>query len=116
MLLFLLMLSLISALISPSTFLKTKKLFSIQVNQNPGKRVYLSESYGDKNAFNFRSEWYKVNDSLSTNTIKYAYFIFITDIKYWKKIQKKYKPVLFRLPCKNSSYRETKKWKILLKL
>jgi hypothetical protein len=75
---------------SPSTFLKTKKLFSIQVNQNPGKRVYLSESYGDKNAFNFRSDWYKVNDSLSTNTIKYAYFIFITDIKYWKKIQKKY--------------------------
>lgn len=75
---------------APPVFLKTKKLFSIQVNQNPGKRVYLSESYGDKNAFNFRSEWYKINDSLSTNTIKYAYFIVITDIKYWKKIQKKY--------------------------
>lgn len=70
--------------------LKSKKLFSIQVNQNPGNRIYISEGYGDKIIANFRSEWYKINSNISTNTIKNAYLIFITDINNWKKIQKKY--------------------------
>ena len=69
---------------------KTKKLFGIKVNQNPGKRVYLGEGYGDSEASFFRSEWYKKNSSISTNTIKVAHFIWIINPDNWKKIPKKY--------------------------
>ena len=69
---------------------KTKKLFGIKVNQNPGKRVYLGEGYGDSKASFFRSEWYKKNSPISTNTIKVAHFIWIINPDNWKKIPKKY--------------------------
>ena len=69
---------------------KTKKLFSIKVNQNPGKRVYLSESYGNSKALRFRSEWYKKNNDISTNTIKASHYIWIITPDYWRKIPKKY--------------------------
>ena len=70
---------------------KIKKVFGIKVNQNPGKRVYLGEGYGDSKASFFRSEWYKKNSPISTNTIKVAHFIWIINPDNWKKIPKKYR-------------------------
>ena len=66
---------------------KTKKISSISVNQNPGERVYLLE---DNRNFDFKTEWIKNYNKITTNTISYAHLIWILDVKSSKKIQKKY--------------------------
>ena len=61
--------------------LKSKDIFNIKVNQNPGKKVYVSESYGHKNLESFRDNWYSNNNNISTNTISVADTIWIISPK-----------------------------------
>ena len=70
--------------------LKSKDIFNIKVNQNPGKKVYVSESYGHKNLESFRDNWYSNNNNISTNTISVADTIWIISPKNINKIPKKY--------------------------
>ena len=66
---------------------KTKKFFSILVNQNPGKRIYLLDAT-EKNKF--KSEWLKKYNSISTNTISYSEGIWILNIREIMKVEKKH--------------------------
>ena len=72
-----------------STLPRLKKTFGLLVNQNPGRKVYLSETLEGHILDNFRKEWYKNNFQFSVNTIKMADLIWVVDIKNIKKIQKK---------------------------
>ena len=73
-----------------STLPRLKKTFGLLVNQNPGRKVYLSETLEGHLLDNFRKEWYKNNFQFSVNTIKMADLIWVVDIKNIKKIQKKF--------------------------
>ncbi len=73
-----------------STLPRLKKTFGLLVNQNPGRKVYLSETLEGNILDNFRKEWYKNNFQFSVNTIKMADLIWVVDIKNIKKIQKKF--------------------------
>ncbi len=66
---------------------KTKKFFSILVNQNPGRKIYLLDR-SEKN--NFKIDWLKNFDNISTNTISYSNAIWILNIDEFSKIEKKY--------------------------
>ena len=66
---------------------KTKKFFSILVNQNPGRKIYLLDR-SEKN--NFKIDWLKSFDNISTNTISYSNAIWILNIDEFSKIEKKY--------------------------
>tara|TARA_Y100000768_G_C23982699_1_gene686807 strand:+ start:469 stop:1692 length:1224 start_codon:yes stop_codon:yes gene_type:complete len=66
---------------------KTKKFFSILVNQNPGKRIYLLDA-NEVNAF--KIEWLKKFGNITTNTISYSDAIWILNINEFSKIEKKY--------------------------
>ena len=73
-----------------STLPRLKKTFGLLVNQNPGRKVYLSEALEGDLLDNFRKEWYKNNFEFSVNTIKMADLIWVIDIKNINKVQKKF--------------------------
>ena len=73
-----------------STLPRLKKTFGLLVNQNPGRKVYLSETLEGHILDNFRKEWYKNNFEFSVNTIKMADLIWVIDIKNINKVQKKF--------------------------
>ena len=68
---------------------KNKKLFGLRVNQNPGIKIYLSDSYKNKKRKNLKEEWLKENFEISTNTIKASNIVWILDIEDINKIPKK---------------------------
>ena len=70
--------------------LKSKQLFNIKVNQNPGVRIYLSEGYDNKKIAEYRRKWYSINDEISTNTISAGKVIWILSYEHINKIPKKY--------------------------
>ena len=70
--------------------LKSKTLFNIKVNQNPGIKTYLTEGYGNQIASEFRENWYKKNSAISTNTISMADIIWVISPKSFNKIPKKF--------------------------
>tara|TARA_B110000008_G_scaffold129877_1_gene132134 strand:- start:1214 stop:2437 length:1224 start_codon:yes stop_codon:yes gene_type:complete len=66
---------------------KTKSFFSIKVNQNPGKRIYLLDS-SEKSEF--KITWLKKQDDITTNTVSSSDAIWILDLNDLKKLEKKY--------------------------
>tara|TARA_B100000902_G_scaffold93176_1_gene96372 strand:- start:233 stop:1531 length:1299 start_codon:yes stop_codon:yes gene_type:complete len=70
--------------------LKSKTLFNLKVNQNPGIKTYLTEGYGNQIITNFRESWYKKNSIISTNTISMADIIWVISPMSLNKIPKKY--------------------------
>ena len=76
---------------------KTKKFFSIKVNQNPGSRIYLLDS-SEKSEFKIL--WLKKQDDITTNTISNCEAIWILNIKDIHKIERKYlknKKIIFNI-------------------
>jgi hypothetical protein len=66
---------------------KTKSFFSIKVNQNPGKKVYLLDS---TEKTEFKISWLMKQDDITTNTISYSDTIWVLNIEDLNKIQKKF--------------------------
>jgi len=66
---------------------KTKSFFSIKVNQNPGKKVYLLDS---TEKTEFKISWLMKQDDITTNTISHSDSIWVLNIKDLNKIQKKF--------------------------
>ena len=71
-------------------YFKSKWIAKIKVNQNPGTKIYLSEGYGNDRLSLFRNDWYKKNNSISTNTIKMADIIWIISPMNFNKIPKNF--------------------------
>lgn len=66
---------------------KTKSFFSIKVNQNPGKKVYLLDS---TEKTEFKISWLMKQDDITTNTISHSDTIWVLNVKDLNKIQKKF--------------------------
>tara|TARA_E500000331_G_C17267819_1_gene717873 strand:+ start:304 stop:1524 length:1221 start_codon:yes stop_codon:yes gene_type:complete len=76
---------------------KTKSFFSIKVNQNPGKRIYLLDS---SEATKFKVSWLKQQDDITTNTVSSSDAIWILDLKDLQKLERKYlkrKKIIFNI-------------------
>ena len=67
-------------------YFKTKKISNILVNQNPSQVLYL---YGTNNYDEFKKNWYKKYEYLSTNTVYKAKHIFLLSPEFINKIPKK---------------------------
>ncbi|MDB3983821.1 DUF1647 domain-containing protein [Acidimicrobiia bacterium] len=68
---------------------KMKKNFGLMVNQNPGTKIYLSDSqFSDKRLI--KSKWIKSNFTLTINTIKQSDIVWILDVSDISAIPKKY--------------------------
>lgn len=67
-------------------YFKTKKISNILVNQNPSQVLYL---YGTTNYDDFKKNWYKKYEYLSTNTVYKAKHIFLLTPEFINKIPKK---------------------------
>jgi len=67
-------------------YFKTKKISNILVNQNPSQVLYL---YGTNNYDEFKKNWYKKYEYLSTNTVYKAKHIFLLSPELISKIPKK---------------------------
>tara|TARA_B100001029_G_scaffold18309_1_gene12184 strand:- start:446 stop:1699 length:1254 start_codon:yes stop_codon:yes gene_type:complete len=68
---------------------KNKKLFGLKVNQNPGIKIYLSDSYKNKKRKKLKEDWLKENFEISTNTIKASDIVWILDLQDISKISNK---------------------------
>ena len=67
---------------------KMKKNFGLMVNQNPGTKIYLSDSqFSDKRLI--KSKWIKSNFTLTINTIKQSDLVWILDVSDISAIPKK---------------------------
>ena len=65
-----------------------KKNFGLMVNQNPGTKIYLSDSqFSDKRLI--KSKWIKSNFTLTINTIKQSDLVWILDVSDISAIPKK---------------------------
>lgn len=79
---------------------KTKNFFSIKVNQNPGNKVYLLDSNENSD---FKIEWLKKQDSITTNTVSNANAIWILNMSEINKLERKYfkdKKIIFNVNTK----------------
>ncbi|MBL6775385.1 MAG: DUF1647 domain-containing protein [Candidatus Puniceispirillum sp.] len=68
---------------------KMKLNFGIKVNQNPGIKIYLSDSFENESKRKIKDDWLKKNFNISVNTIKQSNIIWILDIDDLKRIPKK---------------------------
>ena len=68
---------------------KMKLNFGIRVNQNPGIKIYVSDSFENESKRKIKDDWLKKNFSISVNTIKQSNIIWLLDIDDLKRIPKK---------------------------
>ncbi len=76
---------------------KTKSFFSIKVNQNPGKRVYLLDPSEETE---FKDSWLKQQDDITTNTVSSCDAVWIINLKDLQKLERKYlkrKKIIFNI-------------------
>ena len=67
---------------------KMKKNFGLLVNQNPGTKIYLSDSKLSEKRL-IKSEWLKNNFTITTNTIKQSHIVWVLDLNDISRIPKK---------------------------
>lgn len=68
---------------------KMKLNFGIRVNQNPGIKIYVSDSFENESKRKIKDDWLKKNFNISVNTIKQSNIIWLLDIDDLKRIPKK---------------------------
>lgn len=68
---------------------KMKLNFGIRVNQNPGIKIYVSDSFENESKRKIKVDWLKKNFNISVNTIKQSNIIWLLDIDDLKRIPKK---------------------------
>ena len=92
---------------------KTKNFFSIKVNQNPGSKVYLLDANENSD---FKIEWLKKQDSITTNTVSNANAIWILNMSEINKLERKYfkdKKIIFNVSTKEDIKRLISSSKVL---
>jgi hypothetical protein len=65
-----------------------KKNFGLLVNQNPGTKIYLSDSKLSEKRL-IKSEWLRNNFTITTNTIKQSHIVWVLDLNDISRIPKK---------------------------
>jgi len=69
---------------------KMKLNFGIKVNQNPGIKIYISDSFENGLKRKIKDDWLKKNFNISVNTIKQSNIIWLLDLDDLKRIPKKF--------------------------
>ena len=64
--------------------------FGIKVNQNPGIKIYISDSFENELKRKIKDDWLKKNFNISVNTIKQSNIIWLLDLDDLKRIPKKF--------------------------
>jgi hypothetical protein len=64
--------------------------FGIKVNQNPGIKIYISDSFENGLKRKIKDDWLKKNFNISVNTIKQSNIIWLLDLDDLKRIPKKF--------------------------
>ena len=96
---------------------KMKLNFGIKVNQNPGIKIYISDSFENELKRKITDDWLKKNFNISVNTIKQSNIIWLLDLDDLKRKPKKFlKSKILIFVIFNEDNISTTKLKNLLKV